>query len=141
MAQNDVIKALCQQIEKRYGTGKDAALVARVSPGVWSQYCSDAPQNAEITIPFGRLLMVANSAEKLLFAQLLVGDDGGDEPTGDLLDEAQEATEATADLQHTVRQFRRAGPLSPAKKAVIRNKIALATKEVADVFVCLDRAS
>lgn len=140
MAQNDVIKALCQQIERRYGAGKDAALVARVSPGVWSQYCSDAPQNADITIPFGRLLMVANTAEKLLFAQLLLDSDPGDEPTGDLLTEAQEATEAAADLQHDVREFRRAGPLTPARKAAIRSKAAALLKEGADVIVRLDRA-
>lgn len=141
MAQNDVIKALCQQIERRYGSGKDAALVARISPGVWSQYCSDAPQNADITIPFGRLLMVANTTERFLFAQLLLDGGADNEPTGDLLEEAQEVTEAAADLQHDVREFRRAGPLTPARKAALRSKAATLLKEGADVIVQLDRAS
>lgn len=139
MAQNDVVKALCRRIEDRYGSGKLAAIAAGVSAGVWSQYCSDAPQNAEITIPFGRVLMVANDAERELFIELLRGGRSGGPPDGTLLTETFGTTEASADLQQFVREAEADGVITPLERRQGREKALTVAAHAHGVIAHLDQ--
>lgn len=125
-----VIKAICRRITTRYGSNANAAMAAEVTPGVWSTYCSD--DHPDITIPFHRLLIVANAAEKEAFSRLLVGDQTP--PPADLLNEAGEAVEAGGDLHRIVREATRDGKVTPLEKKAIRGAALTVIHEATDVL-------
>jgi hypothetical protein len=129
-----LIKALCRRIEARYGSGKAAAFAANVSPGVWSQYCSD--DHPDTTIGFHRIRLVANASERAAFAALLLD---GDEPApGSLATETSEATEAAALFQSEARQ---AGEnITPLKARSLNDKFATALVEIMDCGRALPKA-
>lgn len=116
-----VIKALTRRIEDRMGSGRKAAIAAGVQPSVWSGYVSD--DHPQLTIPFGRLLLVANAEERRAFAELLVSDPDG--PDGDLDCEAQEVTEDAAELQHRVRHAKAEGLSRRAAREIVKDALHL----------------
>lgn len=122
-----VIKALCRRIEARYGSNRATAIAADVSPGVWSNYCSD--EHPETTIPFHRLLLVANAAERKAFAGLLMTDEAA--AAADLLTEACEVGEAGIDLQRVAREVAADGVVSLSERRRVRER-ALEVKAQAD---------
>lgn len=130
-----VIKALCRRIEARLGGGKYAALAANVTPGVWSNYVSD--EHPDTTIPFHRLLVVADAQEKAAFAELLTGEDAG--AIESLLTESLEASEATVELQRAVREATADGDLTEAERRRLLPLAMKARAEVDDVIRGLDR--
>ena len=125
-----VIKAICRRIEQRMGSGKNAALAANVSGGLWSQYCSD--EHPTITIPVHRLLEIAAGDERKAIASLFSDDDGA---SGlDLLDEASDLTEGAAELQGMVRRAVSDGKVTPLELRRIREKALDVRGEVEDVL-------
>ena len=128
-----VIKAICRRITKRYGSNANAAMAADVTPGVWSTYCSD--DHPEITIPFHRLLIVANAAEKEAFARLLLG--GEQPPPADVLNEAGETVETAADLHKLVREAARDGVLTPLERKAIRGAALTVVAEASEVMAAV----
>lgn len=125
-----VVKALCRRIEARYGSNRAAAIAAGVSGGVWSNYCSD--DHPDTTIPFHRLMTMANAAERQAFADLLTGEDV---PTpADLMSEAYETTESAAELQRITRQASLDGKITPLERRQIREKAIEVQAQAADVL-------
>ena len=110
-----VVKALTRRIEDRYGSNRLAALAASVSPSVWSDYCND--DKPTCSIPFGRLLMVANADERAAFAELLTG--AGECPPGDLACAAMDAAEGGVRLQSFVRVAASDGVVTPREARAI----------------------
>lgn len=125
-----VVKALCRRIEARYGSNRAAAMAADVSPGVWSNYCSD--EHPDTTIPFHRLLLIANAAERQTFATLLVGEDAA--LAADLLTEACEVGEAGIDLQRAAREAAADGKLTPNERRRLRESALEVQAQAADVI-------
>lgn len=116
-----VVKALCRRIEDRYGSNRFAAIAAGVSPSVWSDYCND--DKPTCTIPFGRLLMVANAEERVAFAELLT--EATDCPPGDLACAAIEAAEGGVGLNRTVRLAVADGTITPREaREIVREGVA-----------------
>lgn len=135
MAMTMLIKALCRRIEARYGSGKAAAFAANVSPGVWSQYCSD--DHPETTISFHRVRLVANASERAAFAAILL--DGDDPAPGNLRDETSEATEAAARFQS---EARHAGEnITPNAARALHDRFATTLVEVMDCGRALPKAA
>ena len=133
-----VIKALCRRIEDRYGSNRAVALAAGVQPSVWSAYVDDTKPTC--TIPFGRLLIVANAEERAAFAELLV-DAREAPPPGDLLAEASEVTEDAAELQRHVRLAVREGQVTPRSARGIISEALQVRREVDDVIRLAERAA
>lgn len=127
-----VVKALCRRIEARYGSNRAAAIAADVSPGVWSNYCSD--EHPDTTIPFHRLLLAANASERRAFASLLAEDSAT--IAADLLTEACEVGEAGVDLQRAVRAAIADGKVTPLEQRRLRDH-ALEVKAQADDVIRL----
>jgi len=124
-----VIKAICRRIESRMGGGRNAALAAGISGGLWSQYCSD--EHPTITIPTHRLLDIAAGDERRAIASLF---DGGDcESCDDLLTEASEVTEGAAELQAMVRRAAADGVITPRERKQIRAKALAVVADADDV--------
>ena len=132
-----VIKALCRRIEDRYGSNRAVAIAAGVQASVWSDYCSDTKPTC--TIPFGRLLTVANAEERAAFAELLVG--AAEPPPGDLCNEASEVTESGAGLQRTVRLAAADGEVTPREARTILASALQVRSEVDDVIRLAERAA
>ena len=132
-----VIKALCRRIEDRYGSNRAVAIAAGVQPSVWSAYVDDAKPTC--TIPFGRLLIVANADERAAFAELLTGP--VETPPGDLCSEASDLTEAAATLQHDVRLATRDGVVTPRAARAILGEALQVRHEVDDVIRLAERAA
>lgn len=124
-----VIKAICRRIEARYGSNRLAAIAADVSGGVWSNYCSD--DHPETTIPLHRLFLVANAEERAIFAKLLMGEEY-DAPEC-VETEAQETTEAAAEMQKVVRILKKDG-LTPRDRKIIRQHGLAVQEQAADVI-------
>lgn len=129
-----VIKAICRRIQARYGSNHLAAVAADVSPGVWSNYCSD--DHPDTTIPMHRVKLVANRAERRALADLLIGDEQ-DKPAC-IITEASEATEVAAELQHAVRTARADGDLTPRERKELRGRALHLIAEAGDVVAALD---
>lgn len=126
-----VIKAICRRIEARMGSGKNAALAAGVSAPVWSTYCSE--EHPTITIPIGRLLDIASGDERAAVASLFTCDDQ-DAPAC-LRTEAEEATEAAAELQRAIREAKASGkPISELDRRRITKLALSARAEIEDVL-------
>lgn len=131
-----VVKAICRRIEARYGSNRAAAKAADVSPGVWSNYCSD--DHPETTIPFHRILFIANAAERKAFAELLLGAE--DRDPGDLVTEASEVTESAAELQQAARSAGQDHKITPFEKKALRQMALGVQAQTRDVIASLDRA-
>lgn len=125
-----VIKAICRRIEARMGGGRNAALAAGISGGLWSQYCSD--EHPTITIPAHRLLMIAAGDERRAIASLFV--DEVEPVCEDLVAEASEVTEGAAALQATVRRASADGVITPRERRDIRDRALAVRAEVDDVL-------
>lgn len=125
-----VVKAICRRIQTRYGSNANAAMAADVSPGVWSNYCSD--DHPDTTIPFHRLLMVANATERAAFAKLLAGEPSP--PPADLLNEAGETVETAADLHKVVREATKDGVVTPLERKSIRGAALTVIAEATEVL-------
>lgn len=126
-----VIKAICRRIEARMGGGKNAALAAGVSGGLWSQYCSG--DHPTITIPVHRLLEIAEGDERRAVASLFSDDDAA--TAADLLNEASELTESAAELQKLVREAVADGKVTPLESRRIREKALAVRAEADDVLM------
>lgn len=125
-----VVKAICKRIEARYGSGRAAAIAADVTPGVWSTYCSD--DHPDTTIPFHRLLLVANGAERAAFASLLVTDE--QRVAADLVAEACEVGESGVDLQRLVREVAADGRVTPLEARRVRERALEVQAQAGDVL-------
>lgn len=125
-----VIKAICRRIEARMGSGKNAALAAGVSGGLWSQYVSD--EHPTITIPVHRLLEIAAGDERKAIASLFSGEDA--EECADLMKEASELTEGAAELQALVRRAVADGKVTPLERRRIREKTLAVLSDADDVL-------
>lgn len=125
-----VIKTICRRIEARMGGGKNAALAAGVSGGLWSQYCSE--EHPTITIPVHRLLEIAAGDERKAIASLFTGED--EEHAADLLTEASEVTEGAAELQGIVRLAAADGKITPLERRRIREKALQVRADAEDVL-------
>ncbi len=132
-----VIKALSRRIEDRYGSNRAVALAAGVQPSVWSAYVSDDHPNS--TIPFGRLLTVANAEERAAFAELLLGETPI--PPGDMVCEASEITEGAANLQRRVRVAASHGTITRREARGIVSEALAVKAEVEDVIRLAERAA
>lgn len=126
-----VIKAICRRIEARMGGGKNAALAAGVSGGLWSQYCSG--EHPTITIPVHRLLEIAEGDERRAVASLFT--DEGAEEAADLRHEASEAVEGAAELHKLVRLATQDGAVTPLERRRIREKALEVRSDVDDVLM------
>lgn len=125
-----VIKAICRRIEARMGSGKNAALAAGVSGGLWSQYVSD--EHPTITIPVHRLLEIAAGDERAAIASMFTGEDQAE--IADLLTEASQVTEGAAELQGMVRLAASDGKLTQNERRRIRQKALQVRGEADDVL-------
>ncbi|RZJ46269.1 MAG: hypothetical protein EON87_05240 [Brevundimonas sp.] len=125
-----VIKAICRRIESRMGGGKNAALAAGVSGGLWSQYCSD--EHPTITIPTHRLLEIAAGDERRAIASLFTDEE--QELVNDLVSEASEVTEGAAELQGIVRLAAADGKLTLNERRRIREKALQVRSDADDVL-------
>lgn len=125
-----VIKTICRRIERRLGGGKIAAVAAGVSPGLWSQYCSD--DHPTISIPTHRLLEIASGDERKAIASLFASDD--QEAVDDLLTETMEVTEGAAALQGIVRLAAADGKITPSERRRIREAAAQVRADAEDVL-------
>lgn len=125
-----VIKAICRRIEARMGSGKNAALAAGVSGGLWSQYCSD--EYPTITIPVHRLLDIAAGDERSALASLFTGDDQSE--INDLLTEGCELAEGGVELQGMIRLAAADGKLTPNERRKIREKALQVRADADDVL-------
>jgi hypothetical protein len=128
-----VVKAICRRIEDRYGSNRAVALAAGVSGGVWSNYASD--DHPDTTIPFHRLLLIANAAERKAFADLLLGEQ--DRDPGDLVTETAEVTEAAAELQAAARNV---GRITPFSKRALRQMAVGVQAQAAEAVAAIDAA-
>lgn len=126
-----VIKAICRRIEARMGSGKNAALAAGVSGGLWSQYVSD--EHPTITIPVHRLLDIAAGDERAAIVSLFTGEDQGE--IDDLMTEASEVTEGAAELQGIIRLAAADGKLTPNERRKIREKALQVRSDADDVLL------
>lgn len=125
-----VIKAICRRIEARMGGGKNAALAAGVSGGLWSQYCSG--EHPTITIPVHRLLEIAEGDERAAIASLFTGEAA--QARADLLTDTMEATEAAARVMGTVRLATADGEITENEKRRIRAEALEARAQIEDVI-------
>lgn len=125
-----VVKALCRRIRDRYGSNEKAALAAGVTGGVFSGYCSD--EHPDTTIPFHRLLLIANGPERQAFSTLLLGDEAA--LAADLLTEACEVGEAGIDLQRAAREAVADGKLTPLERRRLRDGALEVQAQAADVL-------
>lgn len=128
-----VVKAICRRIEARYGSNRNAALAAGVSGGVWSNYCSD--DQPDTTIPFHRLLLVADTAEKAAFMALLQGEAGP--PPAALMTEAAETTEKSAEMQGAVRAAIADGKVTNLEARRIRDLALQVQADAGDVIAAV----
>lgn len=124
-----VIKAITKRIRLRLGSTENAAIAAGVSKSVWSDY--ENPNKPETSLPFHRLLAVADTDERKAFAALLM--DGEAAFTMDVVVEALEATEAVVALQGLVRRSAKDGEICEREKREIRDKALAARAQVDDV--------
>lgn len=131
-----VVKALCRRIQTRYGSNAAAAMAAGVVQSQWSYYCSD--DHPDTTIPFHRLLLVANAAERRIFADLLLGDEGG--PTGHVLMEAVEASLDGADVLREAQEAASDGVVTPLEGRRLRERAINAKASLDDVIRAADEA-
>jgi hypothetical protein len=137
MSEIFVIKAICRRIEDRYGSNRLAAMAANVSPGVWSNYCSD--EHPETTIPMHRVKLVANAAERKAFADLLLtGENAG---ADDVLNEACEAVADVADVLKRANEAARDGRITRREAKEIRDSASQGIASLNDVVVAADRAA
>jgi hypothetical protein len=127
-----VIKAICRRIEARMGGGRNAALAAGISGGLWSQYCSD--EHPTITIPVHRLLEIASGDERRAIAALFAGDEAEACDGSALLNEGGEAVEVAAELHGLIRRANADGVITPRERREIRAKALEARAEVDDVL-------
>lgn len=125
-----VIKAICRRIEARMGGGKNAALAAGVSGGLWSQYCSG--EHPTITIPVHRLLEIAEGDERAAIASLFACEAA--QARADLLTDTMEATEAAARVMGTVRLATADGEITENEKRRIRAEALEARAQIEDVI-------
>lgn len=125
-----VIKAITHRIRIRMGSTENAALAAGVSKSVWSDY--ENPDKPETSIPFHRLIAVANGDERRAFAALLTGVDA--RTALDAVDEACEATEAAVALQGAVRLAAKDGEICERDRRDIRDRALAVRSEVDDVL-------
>lgn len=131
-----VIKALTKRIRLRIGSNEEAARAAGVSPGVWSHY--ESADKPETTIPLGRLhQMSLTAAERKEIIDLFTEAD--DHAVESLMDEASEATEATAALQGLVRLATKDGRVTETEARRIRDAAMTAKAQINDVLngVCV----
>lgn len=128
-----VIKAITKRIRLRLGSSENAALAAGVCKSVWSDY--ENADKPESSIPFHRLLAVANSEERKAFATLLM--DGEGAMAMDVVMEALEATETVVDLQGIVRRAAKDGNICERDKRTIRDKALEARAQVDDVLTAV----
>lgn len=128
-----VIKAITKRVRLRLGSTENAALAAGVSKSVWSDY--ENADKPESSIPFHRLLAVANSEERKAFAALLMDGDGA--MAMDVVMEALEATETVVDLQGIVRRAAKDGDICERDKRAIRDKALEARAQVDDVLTAV----
>ena len=126
-----VIKALTKRIRLRIGSNEEAARAAGVSPGVWSHY--ESADKPETTIPLGRLhQMSLTDAERKEIIDLFTEAD--DHAVESLMDEASEATEATAALQGLVRLATKDGRVTETEARRIRDAAMTAKAQINDVL-------
>ena len=126
-----VIKALTKRIRLRIGSNEEAARAAGVSPGVWSHY--ESADKPETTIPLGRLhQMSLTAAERKEIIDLFTEAD--DQAVESLMDEASEATEATAALQGLVRLATKDGRVTETEARRIRDAAMTAKAQINDVL-------
>ncbi|MDM8352876.1 hypothetical protein [Brevundimonas diminuta] len=126
-----VIKALTKRIRLRIGSNEEAARAAGVSPGVWSHY--ESADKPETTIPLGRLhQMSLTAAERKEIIDLFTEAD--DHAVESLMDEASEATEATAALQGLVRLATKDGRVTETEARRIRDAALAAKSQINDVL-------
>ena len=126
-----VIKALTKRIRLRIGSNEEAARAAGVSPGVWSHY--ESADKPETTIPLGRLhQMSLTAAERKEIIDLFTEAD--DHAVESLMDEASEATEATAALQGLVRLATKDGRITETEARRIRDAAMTAKAQINDVL-------
>lgn len=127
-----LFKALCREIELRYGCGSIAAKAAGVSPGRWSHYCSD--EHLDKTIPVGRFLVVASAKERRKFADLLTAGDEASARPCDMLGKSAEAIERTADVFREVRQALDDGELSSLERRRVRERLLTARDSIDELI-------
>lgn len=126
-----VIKAITKRIRLRYGSTEAAARAAGVSPGVWSGY--ENADKPETTIPLGRLVeMSLTSDERSALAALFAED--SDRMVQNILNEAMEATEATARVMTEVRLAAVDGQITETEARRIRAKALEARAQLDDVI-------
>ena len=126
-----VIKALTKRIRLRIGSNEEAARAAGVSPGVWSHY--ESADKPETTIPLGRLAQMSlTAAERKEIIDLFTEAD--DHAVESLMDEASEATEATAALQGLVRLATKDGRVTETEARRIRDAAMTAKAQINDVL-------
>lgn len=126
-----VIKALTKRIRLRIGSNEEAARAAGVSPGVWSHY--ESADKPETTIPLGRLAQMSLTAsERKEIIDLFT--EAEDHAVECLMDEASEATEATAALQGLVRLATRDGRVTETEARRIRDAALAAKSQINDVL-------
>lgn len=128
-----VIKAITKRIRLRLGSTENAAIAAGVSKSVWSDY--ENADKPETSLPFHRLLAVADTDERKAFAALLM--DGEAAFTMDVVVEALEATEAVVALQGLVRRSAKDGEICEREKRAIRDKALEARAQVDDVLTAV----
>lgn len=125
-----VIKAITKRIRLRLGSTENAAIAAGVSKSVWSDY--ENANKPESSIPFHRLLAVADADERKAFGTLLMGEEASF--ASDVMVEALEATEVVVDLQGMVRRAAKDGEICEREKREIRAKALEARAQVDDVL-------
>ncbi len=126
-----VIKALTKRIRLRIGSNEEAARAAGVSPGVWSHY--ESADKPETTIPLGRLVQMSLTAsERKEIIDLFT--EAEDHSVECLMDEASEATEATAALQGLVRLATKDGRVTETEARRIRDAALAAKSQINDVL-------
>ena len=127
-----VIKAITKRIRLRLGTTDAAAQAADCSPGVWSGY--ENADKPDTTIPLHRLVsMSLTAAERRAIMDLF--DEGASSRAADLMDEAAEATEATANVLKLVRLAHRDdGVVSETEARPIRSAVLEAKAQLDDVL-------
>jgi hypothetical protein len=126
-----VIKAITRQLRHRMGGTENAAIAAGLSnKGKWSLYESE--NHPDTTLPLHRFLLVADADARAALIRLLEGET---EPAPtDLNTEAGETTEASADMQRTVREAQADGVITPFEKQQIRAAALRVHDEADDVM-------
>lgn len=126
-----VIKAITKRIRLRYGSTEAAARAAGVSPGVWSGY--ENADKPETTIPLGRLVdMSLTSDERSALCALFTEE--SDQRAQNILNEAMEATEATARVMSKVRLAAVDGVITETEARGIRAEALEARAQLDDVI-------